>query len=321
VKILIASNMYPGRDPSFDYKGIFVKEQVDGLRKTTGVSVDVHIIDGHKGLMAYALGSFVLLFKVLFGKYDVIHCHYGLAAMFTLLIPFKRWKNVILTLHGGDILIEQGKRTQVAITKQILKRVGFVITLNDEMNEIVARYTNRYQILVCGADGDLFYGSYTHKKITTFLFPGKPDREVKNYPLFLAIVKAYEDEGNEAKVIVLDGFTRDEMASTFRKGSLLLMTSYSEGSPQVVKEALLSDLPILSSDVGDVRDVIGNTPGTLVYGDISSTVIAQKINNLLSNALSTPGARRTRIVESGLEQQRVITKLSKVYEKVVNNAG
>ena len=321
MKILVATNMYPGRDSSFDYKGIFVKEQVEGLRKTNGVNVDVHVIDGHKGFTAYALGSFILLFKVLFGKYDVIHCHYGLSAMFTLLIPFKRWSNVILTLHGGDILIEQGKLNQVAITKKILSRVGLVITLSDEMNKVVARYTERYQTLVCGADGDLFNGTYTHKKITTFLFPGKPDRAVKNYPLFQAIVKSYVDEGNEAKIIVLDGFTRSEMAATFLKGSLLLMTSHSEGSPQVVKEAMLSDLPILSSDVGDVGYVISDTLGTLVYDDVSPAEIAHKINKLLSDALSTPGARRTRIIKAGLEQKHVITELTKLYGRVICNAS
>lgn len=311
--------MYPGIDPSFDYKGIFVKEQVDGLNKSTEGNVDVHIINGHKGLISYAIGSFVLLFKVLFGKYDVVHCHYGLSAMFTLLIPFKRWNNVILTLHGGDILIEQGKKHQVAITKRILKKVGFVITLNNEMNEIVSNFTNHYQTLVCGADGDLFSGTYKKKEIKNFLFPGKPDREVKNYPLFQSIVNKYIDDGNAANIIILDGFTRDEMASIFRNGSLLIMTSHSEGSPQVIKEAMLSDLPILSCDVGDVKDVIGTTPGTLILNNMKTSTISQNINNLLSCAQNTPGARRDRILESGLEQQQVIKKLIKVYERVIKN--
>jgi teichuronic acid biosynthesis glycosyltransferase TuaC len=320
MKILVASNMYPGSDPSFDYKGIFVKEQVDGLRNIPEFNVDTHIINGHNGLLAYTLGSIVLLFKVLFGRYNVIHCHYGLSAMFTLLIPFRCWDNVILTLHGGDILIEQGKVSQVAITKKILSRVGFVITLSDEMNSIVANYTDRYQTLVCGADGHLFEGTYKHQKITTFLFPGRPDREVKNYHFFQAIVQSYVNEGNDAEVIILDGFSRNEMAATFLKGSLLLMTSHSEGSPQVVKEAMFSDLPILSSDVGDVRNIIGDTPGTLIYGNISSTEVAQKINKLLSDALLTPGARRSRVMKAGLEQRQVIEELLKVYRKVFNYA-
>jgi len=317
MKVLVATNMYPGRDPGMDYKGIFVKEQVDGLR-LSGCAVDVHVIDGHKGLLlGYCLGSIVLLFKALFGKYDLIHCHYGLSAMFTLLLPFKRWNNIVLTLHGGDILIKQGKINQVAITKKILKKVGFVITLNSEMNEIVAKYTDRYQTLVCGADGQLFNGNYSCKQVTTILFPGSPDREVKNYPFFEQIVNSYKKIGKEVSVIILDGFTRKEMASAFQNGSLLLMTSHSEGSPQVIKEAMLSDLPILSSDVGDVSSVIGSAPGTLVFKDISPESIAGKIDDLLVEASLSSGSRRERIFEIELEQNCVIDKLLKIYSGVI----
>lgn len=316
MKILVASNMYPGRDSDLDYKGIFVKEQVDNLVSTTNFEVDVFVIDGHNGFLSYLKGSFVLLYKALFGGYDLIHCHYGLSAMFTLIIPFKKWNNVILTLHGGDILKEQGKTLQVAITKKILSRVGFVITLSEEMNSIVSRYTNDYQILVCGADGDLFDGVYSTKAVTTFLFPGKPDRDVKNYPFFKEVVKAYGEEGRESKVVILDGYSRQQMAEVLRNGSILLMTSHSEGSPQVIKEAMLSDLPILSSDVGDVASVIGGAAGTLVYARLAAGEVAMKIDGLLADAASSPGVRRKRIFDIKLDQGSVGEELISIYSRL-----
>jgi teichuronic acid biosynthesis glycosyltransferase TuaC len=314
MKILVASNMYPGRDPKCDYKGIFVKEQVDSLRLSGEFEVDVYVIDGQKGMLSYVAGSFVLLFKALFGRYDLIHCHYGLSAIFTLLTPFKMWNKVILTLHGGDILIDQGKSFQVAITKRILSKVGFVITLSEEMNNVVSKYTDRYETLVCGADGELFHGKYKLSEKTTFLFPGNPEREVKNYSFFQQVVKAYNRGGERAEVIVLDGFDREQMAEVLSNGSLLLMTSHSEGSPQVIKEAMLSDLPILSSNVGDVAKVVGSTEGTLVY-DNSATAdeVSRKIDDLLLCAKLKPGIRRKRIFEIELDQKSVIEKLSAIY--------
>ena len=207
MNILVASNMYPERDLNFTYKGIFVKEQVDSLRKLKECNVDLHVIDGYKGVWSYFFGSFSLLCKILFRKYDLIHCHYGLSAMFTLLLPFKRWDNVILTLHGGDILEAQGKKYQVLITKLILKRVGFVITLSDEMNDVVSCYTSNYQTLVCGADSDLFSGMYAKKSQTLFLFPGDPERAVKNHTFFLEVLEAYRMLGNDFSFLNLDGFT------------------------------------------------------------------------------------------------------------------
>jgi glycosyltransferase involved in cell wall biosynthesis len=317
MKVLIVSNMYPGRDPDYDYKGVFVKEQVDWLRKTPEIDVDVFIIDGHKGFFEYFSRSLVLLYKVLFGNYNVIHCHYGISAMFTLFIPFKRWGNVVLTLHGGDILVKQGKYFQVALTKRILKKVGRVITLNDEMNIIVSNITKKFDTLVCGVDSELFDGRFIKKNHTQILFPGRTDREVKNYPFFSEIVNAYNNAGKLCDVVVLDGFSRKEMANIMQRSSLLLMTSHSEGSPQVIKEALLSDLPVLSSNVGDVINVIGNTQGTMVYGDLTAEQIASNIDRLINEAALTPGQRRNRIFSLELDQKSVIKKLINVYKDII----
>lgn len=319
MKVLIVTNMYPDTDSEFLYKGIFVKEQVDGLNKTGVFDIGVHVIKGHKGLLAYLLGTFSVFFKVLFGKYDLIHCHYGLSAMFTLLLPFKRWNNVILTLHGGDILEKQGKSVQVFITKLILKRIGFVITLSNEMNEIVNSYTKKYQTLVCGADGELFTGDYNKKEITTFLFPGRPDREVKNFVFFEEIVNAYNDSGRESKIIVLDGFSRLEIAKVLREGSLLLMTSHSEGSPQIIKEAMLSDVPILSCNVGDVASVVGDTPGTCIYYENDAVSVSVRIDALVEEASQSIGKRRQRIFDVGLEQKNIIKQLSDIYLRLNTN--
>ena len=45
---------------------------------------------------------------------------------------------------------------------------------------------------------------------------------------------------------------------------LLLCTSASEGSPNIVKEALACGLPIISTNVGDVRERVGSVSGCRV---------------------------------------------------------
>ena len=45
---------------------------------------------------------------------------------------------------------------------------------------------------------------------------------------------------------------------------MLLLTSRSEGSPNVVKEALATELPVVSTPVGDVAKLVRDVPGSHV---------------------------------------------------------
>lgn len=319
MNILVISNMYPGHDPSLTYKGIFVKEQVDSLR-ANNLNVETYIIDGHKGPHKYITDSIVILFKILKGNYDLIHCHYGLSAIFTLLLPFKKWSNVILTLHGGDILPAQGKHYQTLVTRKILPRIGFVITLNEEMNEIVQKLNSNFSTLPCGADETLFNSAYSHKDTKRILFPGKTDRPVKNYSFYNSVITEYKKTHPNVEEVILDGLTRNEVSEQLKQGALLLMTSISEGSPQIIKEALLSDLAIISSDVGDVANMISTTPGTLVYKNKTAKEVSILIDETIRSAEYSPGLRRARVFELNLNQKNVIAKLTDIYLGVFKNA-
>ena len=317
MKVLVVSNMYPGRNPDFEYAGIFVKEQCDSLNKIKEIDCELDGIDGFKAKYHYLVGSFAVLFKVLFGNYDVVRAHYGLSALFTLLIPFKKWKNVVLTLHGGDILSDQGKSIQVFLTKRIVKKVGHVITLNEAMNLVVSKLRKDYIVLPCGVDDKLFMPNKIDLRKNVVLFPGRKSRVVKNYSLFEKIIKAYNDKYEKLTPIILDGFDRHEVKDLMCSSSVILMTSISEGSPQAIKEAMCCDMAILSSNVGDVSDVIGSTPGTGVF-DLNSSPekIASRLNDIIKDARKTEGARRRRIIDLQLTNDSITSKLINIYKEV-----
>ena len=45
----------------------------------------------------------------------------------------------------------------------------------------------------------------------------------------------------------------------YNAADMLLMTSLSEGSPNVIKEAMACNCPIVSTKVGDVEEIVANT--------------------------------------------------------------
>lgn len=321
MKVLVVSNMYPGRNKNFKYAGIFVKEQVDALNEEGDVECNLFVIDGYKSKLHYLLGSLQLYIHLLFNKYDVIHAHYGLSAMFILFNPFKKkWSNVILTLHGGDILSEQGKKIQVMLTKMILPKVGAVLTLNEEMNEVVSDYRKDYIIFPCGVDASFFNKEDNSERINTVVFPGRKDRKVKNYPLFEEIVQCYEDKYESLKIIVLDGYERHEVKKILTESKVMLMTSISEGSPQAIKEAMSCDMAILSTNVGDVSVLVNGVNGADIFerGDCPRA-IADKLNQVIISSNKHLGERREKIKTLGLDNKKIVKKLKFIYEKAINN--
>lgn len=316
MNVLIVTNMYPNHNPEMVYAGIFVKEQKEAL-ELHGISCDVFVIDGFKNSLNYLTSSVRLLIHLKRHRYDAIHVHYGLSGLFMLLTPFKRkWPNVILTLHGGDILIEQGKKLQVFLTKLIISRVGHVITLNETMNSVVSKLRHDYRVLPCGIDTDFFRPSRDIEKKNLVIFPGKKDRKVKNFEYFINVIDYYKSRYGDIDYIALDGFERDEVQFLMSSSKAILMTSISEGSPQSIKEALSSDLAVVSSNVGDVSHVVGKTLGTKIFelSDDPSDV-ADLLHNAITEASQSPGARRQRILELGLDNKSIAKKLAAIYRR------
>lgn len=95
---------------------------------------------------------------------------------------------------------------------------------------------------------------------------------------------------------------------------VLLLTSEMEGSPNVIKEAMACNCPIVSTDVGDVKWVTGGVEGTYVApcGDIDA------ISGCLREALRREGRTlgRQRIEEYGLTTIEIAKRIRTIYDSV-----
>ena len=95
----------------------------------------------------------------------------------------------------------------------------------------------------------------------------------------------------------------------------LLMTSKTEGSPQVVKEAMACGCPIVSVDVGDLAERIEGVEGCHVV----PTREPKDIANALSKAIEFEGRTngREKIIEMGLTNKQVAERLMAIYKSLV----
>ena len=97
----------------------------------------------------------------------------------------------------------------------------------------------------------------------------------------------------------------------------MLLTSFSEGSPQIVKEAMACNLPVVSTNVGDVEWLFGNEPGHYLTS-FEPEDVAEKLKlafDFKEKFGRTNG--RQRIIELGLDSETIANKIVKIYRKII----
>ena len=110
------------------------------------------------------------------------------------------------------------------------------------------------------------------------LFPANSDIKTKNYSLAVQVIKNLKMDN--VKLHTLKNVNHSDMPTYFSAADAVLFTSLSEGSPNVIKEAMACNRPIVSTDVGDVSEVISNTEGCF-----TGTLDSKQLSALLLSAL------------------------------------
>lgn len=288
--------------------GPFVKEQGESLREQ-GILIDYFLIKGH-GILGYLKNLPRLRKQIRNIKYDLIHAHYGLSGM---LCVFQRKIPVIITFHGSDINNSYHRK----FSKVAMKLSTYNIFVHKSIKEKV-NAKNKYFITPCGVNLQTFYPMdkdrcrkkfKLDKKNKIILFSSAFDNSIKNYPLAKKSIELLNDDN--CKLLELKGFTRNEINLLMNAADLLLITSFSEGSPQVVKEAMACNLPIVSTDVGDVKEIIGNTEGCYITSYDPSDV-AKKIEMALDFGKRTKGREHIKYLDINTISERIINVYNKV---------
>ncbi len=148
------------------------------------------------------------------------------------------------------------------------------------------------------------------------LFAANPQRPEKNFSLAQKVIATLNIEDVELKVVY--NSPHKEMPLYFNGSDLLLSTSLWEGSPNVIKEAMASNCPIVSTNVGDVKWLLDGVEGCFITTNDPKDV-ADKIKKALNFKGRTKD--RDKIISLGLDSEHIAKKIIKVYEEVINNTS
>ena len=128
-------------------------------------------------------------------------------------------------------------------------------------------------------------------------------------------VTSAQTANTSIKLIELKGYNRDQVNALMYNCDALLMTSRTEGSPQVIKEAMACGCPIVSVDVGDVAERVSGVEGCYIVRTREPKDIAEALQRALAFEGKTNG--RDRIIEMGLSNEQVAEQLLRIYEQLL----
>lgn len=320
MKILIVGNNKPG------HFAPFVEEQARVLQQQ-GCEVVFFGVQG-KGLMGYLRCLPALKRAIQQHQPDLIHAHYGLSG---LLANLQRRVPVVTTYHGSDINVSAVRRFS-KIAMCLSAHNIFVsqrnVTLALSPNSLItSRLKKRYTLLPCGVnltDDQLLSRSEARKILgidddaKVVLFAGAFANAVKDAPLAQEAVSFASNLSPLASNLTLQelrGFSRAEVNCWMCAANCLLLTSKTEGSPQVIKEAMACGCPIVSVDVGDVAERVSGVEGCYVVRTREPKDIAEALQKAIAYEGKTNG--RDRILEMDLGNEQVAKRLIAIYEGIV----
>ena len=288
-----------------DVTSPYIEEQVNSLI-AKGMTVDFFDIKkpGIRGYLSYVRDYYS---KIRSYQPDIVHAHYGLSGLFA---NFQRKVPVITSFHGSDVYIK--KNWVFSKLASLLSKESIFVSSKLKMR----LNTRKGFVITCGVDFDRFFPA--EKLIVEpeyALFSGAFNNHVKNYPLAKSSIDEYNSSNNtNIELIELVDLTRDEVANLMRNARFLLITSTYEGSSQVLKEAMASNCPVISTDVGSVSELLEKNSGIIVGNDNFS--ICEAILEVMSNAKNYSKGR-LELAKKGISLDETATKIIDLYKKTI----
>ncbi|MEZ5199003.1 MAG: glycosyltransferase family 4 protein [Bacteroidales bacterium] len=305
----------------------FVLSQLNSLQKN-GVEVGYFPVHG-SGIFSYIKGIKQLRAFLKKNKFDLIHAHYSLCGWTAVLSRCKT--PIVLSLMGSDAMgeyvspnkIKFSSNFIILLTLLIQPFVDAIISKAENINKRVYRKKIAH-IIPNGVDLDKVItidknkarselGLTSEKKYILFL--NNPNNKWKNISLVKKALEILSDDNLE--LLTPYPVSAELVVKYLNASDVFITTSFMEGSPNVIKEAMACNCPIVSTNAGDTKWVVGKTKGCYITS-FDSADVKENLKKALDFAKQTGKTQgRQRILEIGLDSSSIAQRIIEVYKNVL----
>jgi glycosyltransferase involved in cell wall biosynthesis len=325
MRVLMLTNMYP--QPSRQWMGIYVKREVDALR-AIGVQVDVMVVEGWRDRLEYLKAFPRLRRRIRESRYDLIHAYYGLSG---LLAAFQRRLPFVVTFCGDDALGTRGRNGKVTPYSKVLVRAAMAAA--SRASAVTVKTAQMRDLFPPGANVTVIPSGVDLRTFRPLdrasccrelglpedrykvLFLGDASLPVKNFPLARQAVDLVNQGGMDVALLTVSNVTEESVVLHMNACDALLITSLSEGSPNVAVESLACGLPIVSVEVGDVAELIHGVEGCRLTSR-DPAAVAHALQEVLRLRQRAPGHD----LVATLDISRVALRILDVYRTALSRA-
>jgi glycosyltransferase involved in cell wall biosynthesis len=321
LRVLILTSEWPTPESPEDVP--FIVRQVEFLRRAR-VHVDVFAFHGGKHPANYAKAWKQARMRLGSGRYDLIHAQFGQSGVLAL----PKTLPLVVTFRGDDLEGIIGPNGNYMVAGWFLRRASQLVAhAADEIivvSETFNRYLPRrpYHVIPSGLDLSSFrpmsqqdarhqLNLPMHRRLV--LFSADPRRARKRHWLAQAAIEQLKDE-YDVELVIAKNVPHERMPLYMNACDALVLSSMHEGSPNVVKEALACNLPVISTDVGDVRLRIGHIEGCAVVPG-TPEAFSEALRTVLQRDKRIDGRRTVMELDETLLTQRVI----QIYQQALAN--
>jgi hypothetical protein len=280
MRVLAVTNMLPtAASPT---AGTFIEGQIQGLR-AAGVTVDVLLLDRVQGGMKVYFGLHRTLTPRLKATApDLVHVMYG-GVMADRVTRLVRDIPVIVTFHSSC------RNTWRTSCRRPWIGRGFASFHVESISTGSDLWTGRPAGGVSGWSSETFH----------VLFATSSGNPVKRPELARAAIERLIGRGVPAELKTMRGVPNEDVPVWINASDAILLTSWHEGSPTIIKEALACDRPVVSVHVGDVGTQLAGLTGCHLM-DANPDTLAEGLHRVYSERLPVEG--RERMASLSLEQ-------------------
>jgi glycosyltransferase involved in cell wall biosynthesis len=328
LRVLMITSEWPTPDQPHGVP--FIVRQVDFLRRA-GVEIEVFAFRGARNPVNYLRAWGRVRRKLWTGTYDVIHAQWGQSAPTALPTRLP----LVVTFRGGEgegIVGDSGRRKGgYTFSGVVLRIVSALVARRADELVVVSSHMRGYlpkrtvHVIPSGLDFSrlpLMPAEEARRQLglppgkRLVLFVGNPSEARKRHDLARQVV-ARLDPALQAELVVAWQVPHDRVPIYMNACDALLFVSMYEGSPNVVKEALACNLPVVSVDVGDVAERLSGVAGCTLCPSAEPDALAQALEEVLR------ANRRTdsRSAVLGLDESILARKMTNIYRLAVGRRG